>query len=205
MDTEDLKKQVARIGVPAIAKATKIARTTLYSWLANPDQNLGAKRHALVMDAVRKGSTPTDDAVEHQGELFLPIPVYDIRASAGAGAFVEDGEPTSHQMFGQQWLGSLTTSPISMLSIIRVAGDSMENTLRPGDQILVDRTSSQFAGDGIYVFLRNDILHVKRLQHDDDGGLVILSDNPKYKAVKPHKADTLHIIGLVLWMGRKLV
>jgi phage repressor protein C with HTH and peptisase S24 domain len=154
---------------------------------------------------VKQLSEKPSDALDHAGETFLPVPIYDVRAAAGAGAFVEDGEPTGHQMFGQQWLGSLTKSPLSMLSIIHVTGDSMENTLRPGDQILVDRTATRWMGDGIYVLLYDDVLQVKRVQRDRDGGMIIRSDNPLYEAIKPHKGDKMHIIGMVLWTGRKLV
>ena len=203
-DDEKLKAEIVRLGQSRVAKAAGVSVTTLNSWIKGQG-GTSAKRRDALMQAVRELSLQPRDGVEHQGETYLPVPEYDIRAAAGAGAFVEDGEPTTHQMFGQQWLQALTPSPLHALSIIRVAGDSMENTLRPGDQILVDRTASRWMGDGIYVLLFDDVLQVKRIQRDRDGGLLILSDNQSYQPIKPQKGDNVQIIGMVLWMGRKLV
>lgn len=203
-DDEKLKAEIVRLGQTRVAKAAGVSITTLNSWIKGSG-GTSAKRRDALMQAVRELSLQPQDGLEHRGETYLPVPEYDIRAAAGAGAFVEDGAPTTHQMFGQQWLASLTPSPLEALSIIRVAGDSMENTLRPGDQILVDRTAQRWRGDGIYVLLFDDVLQVKRIQRDRDGGLLILSDNPNYQAIKPHKSDSVQIIGMVLWVGRKLV
>ena len=204
-DDARLKLEVIALGQKRVAKAADISPTTLNSWIKGKAVNMSAARRDAVVRAVRQLSQGPADGVEHSGETFLPVPVYDVRASAGAGAFVEDGDPASHQMFSMQWLGALTSSPLSMLSIIHVHGDSMENTLRPGDHILVDRTAARWVGDGIYVLLYDDVLQVKRLQRDRDGGMIILSDNPTYQPIKPQKGDKVQVIGMVLWMGRKLV
>lgn len=204
MDDDELKALITKIGQTRVSEVTGISLKTINSWVKGSGGTSAARRDAYLR-AVKELSQKPSDAFDHAGETFLPVPVYEVRAAAGAGAFVEDGEPTSHQMFGQQWLGSLTKSPLSMLSIIHVTGDSMENTLRPGDQILVDRTANRWMGDGIYVLLYDDVLQVKRIQRDRDGGVIIRSDNPLYEPVKPQKGDKMHIIGMVLWTGRKLV
>lgn len=207
MDDEKLKAEIVRLGQKRVAEAAGVHPSTLNSWIRGEGGTSAARRDKL-LKAVRVLSLATlltSETVEHRGETYLPVPEYDIRAAAGAGAFVEDGEPTTHQMFGQQWLKALTPSPLEALSIIRVAGDSMENTLRPGDQILVDRTAKRWLGDGIYVLMFDDVLQVKRIQRDRDGGLLILSDNTNYQPIKPQKGDKVQIIGAVLWMGRKLV
>jgi phage repressor protein C with HTH and peptisase S24 domain len=204
-DDEKLKRDVEALGQKRVAELAGISPTTLNSWLRGKAESMRAANRDKVIQAVRKLKDKGGDGIEHAGESFYPVPVYDIRAAAGAGQFVEDGDATTHQLMGSQWLGSLTASPLAMLSIIHVHGDSMENTLRPGDQILVDRTASRWMGDGIYVLLYDDVLQVKRLQRDRDGGMLILSDNPNYQPIKPQKGDKVQVIGMVLWMGRKLV
>lgn len=203
-DDERLKADIIRLGQKRVAELAGVSASTLNSWIKGTGGTGSSKRDAYAR-AVKELTEQPSDALDHAGETYLPVPVYEVRAAAGAGAFVEDGEPTTHQLFGQQWLGSLTSSPLAMLSIIHVTGDSMENTLRPGDQILVDRTATRWMGDGIYVLLYDDVLQVKRIQRDRDGGMIIRSDNPLYEPVKPQKGDKMNIIGMVLWTGRKLV
>ncbi len=95
---------------------------------------------------------------------LLEIPILDVDASAGFGAIAES--ETAHTRFGfdERWLGKLTRAKSASLSIIHVHGESMEPTLRDGDEVLVD-ASDQGARlrDGIYVLRIDDALVVKRV------------------------------------------
>lgn len=119
---------------------------------------------------------------------------------------MNDTVPVAHEKFRLSYLQELVGSGgrMDQVSFITVTGDSMEETLRPGDQILVDRSANRWVGDGIYILLMDDVLQVKRLQRDDDGSLLIRSDNPQYQTVKPKKGLPYQIIGQVIWFARAL-
>lgn len=152
-------------------------------------------------------STPArqkaDGSVTIAGEAFLTVPVYDIRASAGAGALVEDGPPTTHQVFRENFLRRLTRTSLDNLSVIQVSGDSMWETLHDGDAVLVDRSVTRIVKDGIYILQLEGELLVKRCARDlEDGSVLVISDNPKYPQQRVKKADRLSVLGRVIWMGR---
>lgn len=64
------------------------------------------------------------------------------------------------------------------LRALRVRGDSMEPTLRPGDIVVCDQNGWQ--GDGVYVIRDQDSAYVKRVRRVREG-LEVISDNVAYK------------------------
>src|SRR3546814_11987908 len=67
------------------------------------------------------------------------------------------------------------------LILARISGDSMEDTLRDGDQVLVDLTKQRVAADGLYGYRVEDELQVKRIsRHPVSSLLTISRDNPRY-------------------------
>jgi phage repressor protein C with HTH and peptisase S24 domain len=134
---------------------------------------------------------------------LVTIPRIAIGASAGPGGVAEIEERDRPIAFDDALLRHLGAGRRSALSIIRVAGDSMEPTLHDGDDILVDRDSVAIRSGGIYVLRLDDLLMVKRLLRDERG-LVVHSDNPNHAAIVGFDPATLQLIGRVLWCGRKL-
>jgi phage repressor protein C with HTH and peptisase S24 domain len=131
----------------------------------------------------------------------------DVRASAGPGALA-DAEATLQQIgFDQAWLRRISRGRDEDLSIIEVIGDSMAPTLSDGDDILVDcSVANDRVREGIYVMRRDGELMVKRLSTSPaDGTLTIASDNPAYPTWTGCHANSIDIIGRVLWAGRKFV
>lgn len=63
------------------------------------------------------------------------------------------------------------------LRALRVRGDSMEPTLRPGDIVVCDLGG--WRGDGLYVLRDNESAYVKRVRRIREG-LEVMSDNPAY-------------------------
>ena len=205
MNTKALKAKVKQIGVPKVSKTSGVQRTTLYEWLKSPTQNLGLARHEAVEKAIADLEREDSDGVGVIDEEYLDVPVYDIKASAGAGALVADSSvPAVYEKFRMSFLQGLVDGSYDKVSLITVTGDSMEGTLRPGDQILVDRSAARWMGDGIYVLQVDGVLQVKRLQRDDDGSLLIRSDNPAYQTIKPKKGLPFEVIGRVVWFARAL-
>jgi hypothetical protein len=133
------------------------------------------------------------------------VPRLKLGASAGPGAHADEEQRAGEIGFERTWLRKLSISP-DALSIIQVAGDSMIPTLGDGDDILVDRgDGAERLRDGIYVIRLDDALMVKRLAMRPAHRLSVLSDNPAYPGWPDVDADTVTIIGRVIWAGRKII
>lgn len=135
---------------------------------------------------------------------FQLVPVYDIRASAGAGSLTEDGEPIYFHMFRRQWLDRMTVSP-GQLSVVQVSGDSMWDTLHDGDHVLLDRSQQNIRREGLYVIRIDEMLQIKRISMHPVSKLVtIKSDNPSYPTYDGVSPGDLNVVGRVVWIGRAL-
>ena len=137
---------------------------------------------------------------------LVQIPVLEIEASAGYGALAEMESQSAQFGFDEGWLRKLTASRASSLSIIRVAGDSMEPTLHDGDEVMVDLSDAQSRlRDGIYVLRMEDTLSVKRIAIEPQGRRIsVVSDNPAYPRFEGLERRAVNVVGRVLWFGRKL-
>lgn len=138
-------------------------------------------------------------------ELAL-VPILDVEASAGHGALAEMESKSAQFGFDEKWLGRLTSSKASNLSIIAVLGDSMQPTLHDGDEVMIDLADGQARlRDGIYVLRMDDMLSVKRIAIEPQGKRVsVLSDNPTFPSWPGLEKRALNIVGRVLWFGRAL-
>ena len=150
------------------------------------------------------GGPPDDPAVEF-GKL-VPVAKVPVRASAGPGAIPGDESAKPYFAFDPLWLKSLTGSPASKLSVIRVEGDSMAPTLSAGDDILVDLADAgERLRDGIYVLRVDGALLVKRLAiHPVGRRVTVQSDNPAYGDLPDCGLDEIECIGRVIWAGRRI-
>ena len=134
-------------------------------------------------------------------EDWVNIPRLPVEASAGPGATALDERVIGTFGFSRRWLREQGLDP-QTLSSIRVDGDSMEPTLREGDEILVDRSPRPLR-DGIYVARTGDALLVKRLVTGRPGLITLVSDNPAYPAFDL-AADELAVVGRVVWKSGRL-
>ena len=139
---------------------------------------------------------------EYNVNLTYRVDVLDVQASAGPGTmlstdFIETIRAIEYTPEkGRALFGSL---PPSQVKVITVRGDSMEGTIDPGDEIFVNVGVRDFDGDGIYVFVFGNTLHVKRLQMHKDR-MLVLSDNDRYKEwyIEEEDHDRFHIMAKVL-------
>lgn len=136
-----------------------------------------------------------------EGPVFR-VEMLDISASAGGGYIqgsdvidvirsIEYNSERAVALFGGR-------TPDSV-KVINVRGDSMADTIEPGDLIFVDISVNDFDGDGIYVFGFDDKIYVKRLQMIPDK-LLVISDNPKYRewSIVRENEDRFCIFGKVM-------
>jgi phage repressor protein C with HTH and peptisase S24 domain len=138
------------------------------------------------------------------GAEHLAVPVFDLRASAGAGALASDVVASQHLMFREPWLRRIA-SDIRALFVLEISGDSMWETLHDGDHVLVDRAQTNPRREGLYVIRIDDMLQVKRISmHPVSKLLTVKSDNPAYRTYENIPPEDIAIMGRVVWIGRSL-
>ncbi len=138
-------------------------------------------------------------------QSMVMVPRLSLGASAGPGANGDDEIANSKFGFESTWLRKIASDP-KAVSMIKVAGDSMEPTLADGDDILVDAADNvERVRDGIYVLRVEDALLVKRLAVNPiDRRFVIRSDNSAYPDWNDVDPAQVKIIGRVIWAGHKV-
>jgi phage repressor protein C with HTH and peptisase S24 domain len=78
--------------------------------------------------------------------------------------------------------------------------DNMVPTINIGDPIIISTAHNKLAGAGIYAFVVDDNLMVRRVAPDLDGGLAVSNDNPKYPSVNlTNFSKRAKILGRVVW------
>lgn len=132
---------------------------------------------------------------------WLDIPRLNIDASAGPGAVAGGEAAIGAFRFAASWLRAQGLNA-AMLSAIAVSGDSMQNTLYDGDEILVDRTPRIWQ-NGVHVVRLGDALLVKRLDLTRPDRVTLISDNAAYPKLDLPPAE-LVIIGRVAWKCGRL-
>ena len=132
---------------------------------------------------------------------WIDVPRLDLDASAGPGAVALDEQAIGAFRFSAAWLRGQGLDP-RQLTAIAVAGDSMEPTLRDGDEILVDRTPRALR-DGIHVVRVGDGLLVKRIDLSRPGRIGLISDNSAYRPIELAPQEVT-VIGRVVWKSGKI-
>ncbi len=157
--------------------------------------------------ALRRNFAPArpDQAVEFEGTRYLGVKYYDARVQAGPGGEATD-EILDRYLFREASLRRITTAPLDQLGIVEVDGDSMEPTLRSGDQALVDLTQNRpTRKDGIYVLRSDDGLQVKRIAANPvSKKLTIKCDNERYPEYTDVPLSKVVVLGRVVWIGRRI-
>ncbi len=125
-----------------------------------------------------------------------------INVSAGGGAYDEDENYEKLDMpdFFINIVGG--TENLKNIEAINVTGDSMEPTLNNGNIIFIDKTKQDLAKDGIYAFVNENGLFVKRIQKRVDGALDVISDNKEYPMQIVHKGEITVLGKVVSSIGR---
>jgi SOS-response transcriptional repressor LexA len=139
---------------------------------------------------------------EAAADDLITVPVLDVQASAGAGAFADSERAKARMRFDPSWLRGLALNP-KQLSVIQVTGDSMAPTLENGDDILVDLGERRLR-NGIYVLRLDGALNVKRLVLERGNKVTVESDNVAYPSWRSIERRELEVIGRVVWAGRRL-
>ena len=181
-------QQFVRKGSPR--KLEEADRRKLAEFFGVDEVELGADP-----DLQRAGNTRDLQAVD-----FIAVPRLALDASAGPGAFSAEEISFDAFRFSRRWLREMGLEGAD-LSAIRVEGDSMEPTLRSGDEIFVDRNKR--SGEGIHVIRIGDTLHVKQVQASAPGRITLISANEAYAPIDLAREE-VEVIGRVVWKGGRI-
>jgi phage repressor protein C with HTH and peptisase S24 domain len=186
-------QQFIRKGSPR--KLEEGDRQTLARFFGIEEAELGARPDT---SRATPGTVP---ARRRSAVSWIDVPRLDLGASAGPGALAGAEVAVGHLRFSAAWLRSHALNPAT-LTAIEVQGDSMEPTLRDGDEILVDRNAKALRA-GVFVIRLDDVLLVKRLAPAPGDAIEVISDNPAYGRTVRGRGD-VEVIGRVVWKGGRL-
>lgn len=134
------------------------------------------------------------------------IPILDVEAAAGAGAFNHGAEVLAELPFPAGFLRRLAIKPDTARAI-RARGDSMEPTIPDGMLVLIDTSSREPIEGRIYAVRGPDGLRLKRIQRGVDGSVILISDNSTLYAperIPEHEIDRVRIVGRAFWTEKLL-
>lgn len=190
--------------MPGLDKLVVIAERTgvTLDWLA---RGVGPMKLGLQEDAPASGGGMLMIPQAGSAEGSALVPRLDIQASAGNGRVALSEEPLEYLAFQAAWLRGRGINPASA-RILTARGDSMEETIRDGDVLLVDTSIDRVRDNSIYVVVLGDMVLVKRIHGRINGSLQLISDNPRYPAeeVAKGEVDQLQVAGRVAWYGRSI-
>ena len=111
----------------------------------------------------------------------------------------ETAEVVDYVHVDKAWAREKLGGNLSRIQVITARGDSMQGTIEDGDVLFVDTSVRWFEGEGVYLISFADGLKAKRLQASVGGGLLVISDNPRYRTetVEDDKLEKLTICGRV--------
>lgn len=208
-------KQVAREcgGNRAICEKSGVSERTFANWLAGTSEPkiIGmaaiARSAGVTLDWIVTGCEPKSRLGVHEGADQDVVKVAQIagQLSDASGTIRERLLVEGHVPFSKSFLSDkFGPHALEHLCVFSMAGDSMTPTMSEKDFILVDCDQTAL-NDGLFVYVYNDSIFVKRL-HTVVGGIQVLSDNPSYPTQFIAASDLIHfqVVGQVLWVGKVL-
>jgi phage repressor protein C with HTH and peptisase S24 domain len=178
-----------------VLKALANAVGVSFLWLATGEGPMRKPDGVTEPPSGRAPSSPDPDA-------YCYIPLYDVYASAGHGAQIDQEQVIDKLAFKQDWLkGEMGLNPDNCC-LIHVTGDSMEPTLHKKDVVMLDRSHTIYIEDGVYCLRLDGGLLVKRVQRINGNQVKIISDNAVYQPFIMNTAD-VEFIGRIVWAGKR--
>lgn len=158
--------------------------------------------------------SPENHSVREQGggstdnATYCKIPLFNIKASSGHEAFVNDEKIGADLMFRKDWLHRELKSNPDNLFILSAESDSMEPTIKHDALLIVDKSIDRIITEGIYILRREDTILIKRIRKLSEDTIELISDNPAYgkETIKLSNQPEVTILGKVIyiWSGRKI-
>lgn len=161
-----------------------------------------AKAGGVTLDYLIGAETAEMTSAGRPDEILVPL--YDVALSAGPGSFVERVEQLGKVPFPEEFFSKRLRRNSAGMVIVDARGDSMSPTIADRDQVMIDTADTQLS-PAIWALTLEDAVLVKRLQQTP-AGIQVASDNPAYApfTIDRAGADSFHLIGRVVWVGRVL-
>ncbi|MFM9902157.1 MAG: XRE family transcriptional regulator [Polaromonas sp.] len=164
---------------------------------------------ARLMSGVPSGalSAQTVDRSIHAVEAdgFVYVPHFDVRVSAGNGAFNDLESVVAMRPFDASFIRYELGISHNELAMSGVAGSSMEPWLRSKDTVLTDLRDREVMTEGVHVVRVDGALLVKKLQRMPGKVLHVSSYNPQYEPFEIKSNEDMDrdfaVIGRVRWGG----
>ncbi len=160
-----------------------------------PMNELGPSTAVPLLSAPRP-SADDDDTVE--------LRRFDISYALGPGTNIDDYVEEGKIRFDLAWLRSITRANTDMLFVARGDGDSMAPTVINDDTVIIDTSQRELnLQDRIWAASVFGAGMIKRLRKIGRDRVQVVSDN---KDVSPQDINMtdLHIVGRVVWVGRRV-
>lgn len=142
-------------------------------------------------------------AVEEGNAVYVPL--FDLRASAGHGAFNDDEQVIDMRPFTLDYVRRELHISHNELALVTVVGNSMEPDIHSGDVVLVDRRDKEISVEGPHLVRIDGALLVKLVQRRPGGILRVASKNPAYApfdiSVTDGDPQDFEVLGRVRWAG----
>lgn len=139
---------------------------------------------------------------EQDNDEFVEIPLLDINFSAGDGCYEIVEQQDFALIFRRHYLHKMGVS-IAAAKLVRVVGNSMEPKLSDGDVVGINTDDTRIRDGKAYGIRHGDLLRVKLLIEQPDGGVVIRSLNSEeFKdeiLTAAQRRELLVILGRVFW------
>ncbi len=166
------------------------------------------KKYRAAQDKVVEMPNVGEVKSAHQMDM-CGVPVYNVYAACGWGAENGAEHIVRTEFLPCQWLSRFGLTE-DTAKIITCKGDSMEDTLSNGDEVLVDtRELEHPVNHGVYVVRIGKHVYVKRLKYDIMAeGYEVISDNKEeYNPfiVNGEKLNEFAVIGKVVTTVMKAV
>ena len=200
-------QRLAAGGMPTLPRLISIARAGKVSveWLATGEGEMYRDSSKTSRLKPHREITDTLGCSVDLDEFYF-IPRYDLNASAGHGAMVDNESHRETMAFRKSWVDNTLQVNPKGLAVLGVKGDSMDPEINNKDVVLIN-TYDNSLRDGIYVLRFDNDLIVKRIQKLLAGTIEIISANPVYKTMTLHTSslpEDFGVIGRVLWFGRTM-
>lgn len=186
----------------ALARRIEAAYKKSEGWLDVDDVDAPAESNS-------QNTKSLSTSQQHKAVNGINIPMFDVSFSMGQGAFQQDYEDIiSAVTVTNEWVNTNIPN-ITSAHNLRIAsgrGDSMLGTYSHGDMLFIDCGVNGVPFDGVYAFMLNEQLYIKRLQKRPDGAYNMISDNKQYDTFIITTRDSFHVFGRVVcaWNGKRL-
>lgn len=149
-------------------------------------------------------ATPEESEIT-RNSYSVEIKQFDTGGAMGGG-FVLKEQPGIIRRWevNQEWIHKNLPyyTSIDNLAIVTGFGDSMLGMFNPGDPILVDRGITKCDVDGVYFFRVDGEGFIKRLQRIPGEGVLVISENAKYRDWTIKEGMNFQVLAKVLTVWR---